>query len=125
MPQITLEYSTNISIDFEFDDLFKSIHLILQDVTGIDIDNCKSRAFRHGDFFIGGGGNKSFVHLELAILEGRSEELKKLTGSRILKTMENYFLKNNPENEMQITVELRDILKNSYFKFPKGTLTKQ
>lgn len=117
MPQIVLEYSSNIQLRDDKSILTK-IHQILNEVGKINLSNCKSRIIEQTRFLVGNGEpDNAFVHLEIAFMEGRSDELKQLIGKEIL----NY-LKNVIADGVQITVHITDLPRNSYFKHPSGTL---
>lgn len=121
MPHIKLEHSSNLKFELNNKTLFAAIHQVLEQA-GINIENCKSRTLELDDFYVGSGGeNKGFIHLEVAILEGRSENVKKEAGKKILQMLKNNF-QSKEYPGMQITVEIRDISKQFYFKYPEGTL---
>ena len=123
MPHLTLEYSANVSPEGELENLFASLHRILAEVGGIRIDNCKSRARRCDTFLVADGGPAAaFVHLDLRFLEGRAPEVKQAVGERVLEALQEFFPASVAGVEVQVTVEIRDILRASYFKVPKGTL---
>ena len=123
MPQISLEYTGNIEQTIEFDPIFSKVHEILAQVADIRVDNCKSRARRLDHYYVGAGKpNQAFVHLEAAILEGRTPELKKELGSRILEHLQKHFSPSFAALDLQITVEIRDIARAVYFKVPSGTI---
>ena len=123
MPQITLEYTGNIDQALEFDAIFSGVHEILVHVADIRVDNCKSRARRLDHYYIGTGNpNHAFVHLEAAILEGRTPDLKSKLGRRILEHLQEHFAPTFETCNLQITVEIRDIPRTVYFKVPAGTL---
>ncbi len=123
MPQISLEYTGNITQDIIAQDLFAPIHKILGDVAGIPIKNCKSRAIQLDDFFIADGEEtNAFAHLEIRFIEGRSPEVKTTIGELCLEQLEAYFAESTSSLDLQITVEILDIHKPSYFKYPKGTI---
>ena len=125
MPQISLEYSTNAKVKTSWKRIFHSIHGIIHKETGVDMENCKSRAISRDSFYIGEGGDaKAFVHLEVALLAGKTEKVKHKTGELLLHLLGQDFEGQTPETALQITVELRDISRENYFKFPKGTLSK-
>jgi len=120
MPQITLEYTDNIQIGFGFKDLFHQIHQILHEKAGISMGNCKSRALCLTDYLVGDGtGDNAFVHLSICIFEGRQQELKTDIGNALLRLLQQYFISEKASG-MQITVEIQEIVKQSYFKFPAG-----
>ncbi len=124
MPQISFEYTRNITQEIETQALFAMIHRVLGEVAGIPIENCKSRAKRLDDYYIANGKpDNAFIHLEIRFIEGRTPEMKKEIGEQCLGYLESYFSESASNLDLQITVEILDIRKQSYFKFPKGTLS--
>ncbi len=123
MPQITLQYTTNIDQSINIKDLFIKIHRILANVGGIKIENCKSRAIKIEDYYIGQGeSSNAFVHVNVAFLEGRPLELKKDIGGQLLGLLKKYYTSSIAEFNLQITVEIRDIMKELYFKHPEKSI---
>jgi 5-carboxymethyl-2-hydroxymuconate isomerase len=115
MPHLTLEYTSNIRQHVNLAELFSALHRVLAEVGGVSIENCKSRAVKHHDFYIGSGGsNKAFVHLGMTMLEGRPLALKQKVGESILRLLKDTYA---------ITVEIKDIQRATYFKVPEGTLS--
>ena len=123
MPHLTLEYTHNLRLSASFDELFGQLHRVLADVGGIPLGNCKSRAVRLTDYYVGDGGdNHAFVHLTIRFLAGRSTELKQEVGRQSLAVLEECFAPSSAELELQVTVEIQEIERSTYFKFPEGTL---
>jgi 5-carboxymethyl-2-hydroxymuconate isomerase len=60
--------------------------------------------------------------LEAAILEGRTLEVKKELGRRILDTLRKHYSPVFESLDLQITVEIRDIPRTGYSKIPAGTI---
>ena len=117
MPHIILEYTDNISIKKDFNQLFAGIHTVLSEKAGIDPGNCKSRAIKLTDYFIGEGEKpNAFVHLEIRIFQGRNLEIKQQIGNEILKLLRNYFNENSENLNIQITVEIIEMDGKLYFK---------
>ncbi len=124
MPHLKLEYTNNITQDIDFPKLFSSLHKVLSETSGIKIQNCKSRAFEVGNYYIAQGeAENAFVHLDVRFMEGRPPELKKDIGRKLLEILKTYFIRKNDPLNNQITVEISDIPNSSYFKHPEGTLT--
>ena len=124
MPHLTLEYTSNIRQHVNFAELFSAVHRVLAQVGGVSIENCKSRAVKHHDFYIGSGGSsKAFVHLGMTMLEGRPLALKQKVGESILRVLQDTYAASMVEQDLQITVEVRDIQRATYFKVPEGTLS--
>lgn len=126
MPQIVLEYSSNVLERTGFANLFSTIHDLLHQQAGIKLDNCKSRAVVQDEFYIGDGHpSNAFVHLDIRFIEGRSDEVKQRVGIESLNRLKQFYEKSLARLDVQITVEVSDIKRISYFKFPEGTLTIQ
>lgn len=124
MPQITLEYTSNVSQSIDFNKLFSDLHQILSDVGGIRIKNCKSRAVRRDDYLIGDGTpNGAFVHVELMLVKGRSSEWVTKIGNLLLEKLEAAYNESKVLLDLQITVHFSDLDRDRYFKYPSGTLT--
>ena len=117
MPHIRLEYTNNITIEFDFNDLFQEVHQVLNQVAGIKIENCKSRAICLTDFYAGNGEKQgSFVHLDVSFFEGRSTLVKKEVGEKLLGVLRKYFKVAFAAYKLQITIELHEIDRAMYFK---------
>ncbi len=118
MPHVTLEYTDNIDQTIEFHDLFAELHQVLASTAGINVNNCKSRAIRLHTYHIGEGQTENaFVHLEIRLLQGRPAELKREIGQRGLQVLERHFGPSLGEHNLQITLEVRDMQRQAYFKF--------
>ncbi len=123
MPHLTLYYTANLPAQTSFEPLLAQFHSILANVGGVKIGNCKSKALRIEEFFVADGTqNQAFVHLDLRLLEGRSPELKQDIGKHCLAAIKEAFSELVEHNQIQITVEIRDIARHSYFKIPADSI---
>lgn len=135
MPHITLEYTANLAHTAPGPQVMLAIHQLLHATAGIRVENCKSRWWQVEDWVVGDGeGASAFVHLDLRFLEGRSLEVQQAVGRGALEILRSHFLPGpsevGPESrgsgvsavDVQITVEVGEIRKATYFKFPGGTL---
>ena len=126
VPNILLEYTDNVSEVIDYQSLFTEIHTILHEVGGINPGNCKSRALAMGEFRIGDGDPaNAFVQLSLCFVAGRSAEVKQAIGEQSLACLKRFYAISMEKLDLQITVELIDIRREDYFKYPEGTLTPQ
>lgn len=117
MPHIILQYSDNINNQNGFGDLFSQIHNVLSDRAGINPNNCKSRAIKVQDYYIGDGGNShAFAHIELSIYKGRSQDLLQEIGKEILTLMQKYIKDVFSELNVQYTHEIKEINSEHYYK---------
>ncbi|MFX0116657.1 MAG: 5-carboxymethyl-2-hydroxymuconate Delta-isomerase [Candidatus Hodarchaeota archaeon] len=124
MPQILLEYSSNIKETIGFETLFADLHDIMSNTAGVRIENCKSRLLEHSNYYIGDGNpQNAFVHLEVQWLEGRTSEVISLLGEELLALLKQYYQASIEKYNMQITVHIKDIRRSHYFKHPEGTFT--
>lgn len=114
MPFLTLEYSTNIFEKNALFDFFAQCHAILAASLPTKIDNCKSRGLCSESYYIGDGQpHHGFVHLEVKILSGRSEDTLKKLNEQLNKLMETYFAESKKLLHMQLSLEI--IERGNYF----------
>lgn len=124
MPHLTLEYSTNIGRPRGLSALFTALHGLLTETGNIKSGNCKSRAYPSADFLVGHGQpHDAFVHLDIRFLEGRPVDVKQAIGQRALTLLQEHFDPDGDNTDLQLTVEVRDIARATYFKLPAGTLS--
>jgi len=119
MPQIKLEYSSNILSDVNYKNLFLEIHRNVAQIISCDIMNCKSRAIKVDNYFIGEGEQQNaMIHLDIAILDGRPDKVKIELGEKILSILETYF-SDTDSLALQVTVDVKDLQRKLYFKKKK------
>ncbi len=125
MPHLILECSQKIRDELSFADFFKTMHETIGKVASTKVGNCKARVLSYEEYYLGEKekGEGGFLHLQIRILEGRSAAVKKEMSEKALSLLQNLCeeKKQNMKN-IQITVEIQDIDRSSYAKFPKGTI---
>lgn len=123
MPHLTLEYTANLQERAPDPDLLLSLHRLLESFAGIKIGNCKSRWRMVEEWLVGDRkGESAFVHLDLRFLEGRPLSVKQAVGAGAMELLRAHFAPASKGLDLQITVEVGDIRKATYFKDPPGTL---
>lgn len=123
MPHLTLEYTANLDAWASDSGLLLSLHRLLGSAAGIKIENCKSRWRMAEEWVVGDGeGASAFVHLDLRFLEGKPLSVKQAVGAGALELLRAHFAPASEGLNLQITVEVHDIQKATYFKDPPGTL---
>lgn len=116
MPQIKLEYSSNIQSEVNFKNLLLEVHRNVAQIINCDIYNCKSRVIKLDNYLIGEGELKNaMIHLDIAILDGRPDDVKIELGEKILSILDTYF-SGNSDLATQITVDIKDLQRKLYFK---------
>ena len=124
MPHLTLEYTDNVSDPEDMRETMLKMHRVLNETGGIRLANCKSRSRRLDTYAVGDGSpDNAFLHLDVRFMEGRPDEVKRTIGNELLQILREDF--SEAGLDLQITVEIRDIMGNTYFKHPEGTLTPQ
>ena len=77
-------------------------------------------------YYIGDGHpSNAFIQLSVAFLAGRSNDIKQQIGNQCLACLKQFYEKSLARLDLQITVELVDIQRENYFKYPEGTFTVQ
>ena len=117
MPHCILDYSSNISDIPDFNHLFIELHEALAATGEFSISDFKSRAICHDHFVIADGDrNKTFVALEICILDGRSDQIKTKISDIAMQLLERYFLRSRDLKNCSITTRISDIHRASYKK---------
>jgi 5-carboxymethyl-2-hydroxymuconate isomerase len=117
VPHLTLEYSANLAEPADLKGVLVELNRLIADVGGIQIENLKSRAVRRDVYAVGaGGGEGGFVHLEIAIFGGRSAMTREKIGRGSLAVLERHFTAVKGGSALQITIEVRDMDREGYFK---------
>ncbi|CAM1366196.1 5-carboxymethyl-2-hydroxymuconate isomerase [Tenacibaculum litopenaei] len=109
MPHCIIEYSSDIENAKEILDTVRIVNTEIENSGLFDKKTIKTRALPI-DVYLVGGVEKSFIHITVKILEGRTDTQKKDLSERILKCV---LSKYNIEN---ISVEIVELHTQSYSK---------
>ena len=124
MPHLTLEHSDNLPAPVDFGALFASLHEALVEIGSFRLADLKSRAVPRPCFRVGAGSPESvFVHLTVAIFAGRPPAQQQEIGERLLAILKAAFEPAWIERPCDITVELREMRREGYFKTMNGRAT--
>ena len=117
MPQIRMEYSSNITQKVDSAVILAELVSVISAAAEIPVEHFKSRLLRREEYLVGEGGERdAFVHLEVGIFSGRILDVKRRIGEDCIEYLEEYFSPSAGELSLQITVEIRDMEKEAYFK---------
>jgi len=117
MPQLTLEFSSNLLEKNNLTNLFKQCHTILSETLPTQLSSCKSRAIKCKRYVVGDGHpDNAFVHINLKVLPGRTLEKRNILGEKIMETLKQFFSDSINKLNLQITLEIME-LQPTYFKF--------
>ncbi|MEU9188662.1 isomerase [Streptomyces sp. NPDC048484] len=88
MPQITVDYSVPLAETFDRQGFAVALHTMVVETAGAKIEACKSRFRAVDDIVVGAeGAGHALVHVSLALLPGRSAEVKSALTSRTLELL--------------------------------------
>jgi 5-carboxymethyl-2-hydroxymuconate isomerase len=117
MPHLTLEYSDNLPAPVDLGALFARLHEALVEIGSFRLADLKSRAVPQPRFRVGAGSPESvFVHLTVAIFAGRAPAQQQEIGERLLVILKATFEPAWLGRPCDITVELREMRREGYFK---------
>lgn len=116
MPQLTLEYSSNIIETDNLTDLLQLCNHLLVTALPTELVSCKSRAIEYKIYSVGEGHpNNAFVHVNLKIMPGRTPDILQNVGEKMLELLAKHFAVSLQNLQLQITLEISDLSPN-YFK---------
>ena len=116
MPQITVEYSAELTDAFDRRGFALALHPPAADLLGSPLDDFKTRFYVSGESVIGKGcGSNAMIHVDFAVLSGRTPETKRELGRVALETAGRH-LAPLPGLTVQVTVEVRDLDRVNYHK---------
>ena len=115
MPHCIFEYSAKIADKPDWPQIIRKVHDNLIATGQFVAEDIKSRVIRHDNYVIGNGeDNQSFVTLNLQILDGRSDEIKRELSHMALEILVAAFPKSLGEQKCSITVQVSEIHRASY-----------
>ena len=117
MPHVTVEYSGNIGESLDATALMQRVHELLSSYETFNRNEIKSRCYRAEKFYVANGdASHAFVHLRLDILAGRELALKQALGPKLTELLREAFLIDTKNTRVDVSVEIRDMARESYFK---------
>ncbi len=116
MPHLKIEISENLGEKAEASILATTLHEAAGTCPGIDLNRIKTRITHHQSVLIGSNSSsQKMIHAEFAILSGRDLETKKKYAA-ILSESIRTFCEENKLKDVSITVEIRDMDRDTYFR---------
>jgi 5-carboxymethyl-2-hydroxymuconate isomerase len=108
MPQLTLEYTDNLTFDVQ--PLLARLHDELVATGAINLKGLKSRAVRHTEYRIADGNPLyAFVHVNLLIREGRPLEVQKDASQRALDVLKETFGERFEHGYLSLSVDIKEM----------------
>lgn len=117
MPHTILEYTASVADEPDLQAFWARLHRFLVEAAPCREQDLKSRAYRVGSFRMAGGREGlAYAHLTIALLEGRAPETLARIGQGALDLLRETFPRTLAEREADLTVEIRPMRQDSYFK---------
>jgi len=96
MPTIKIFHTDNIDISAKLDDFTKVTHTKLVEIIATDIHTCRTLVYPCSSYRVGLDSKyDAYIELDIAILPGRSPELRKKLGEILLKDLRELCNDNN------------------------------
>ncbi|WP_406057806.1 isomerase [Streptomyces sp. NBC_01077] len=109
MPQITVDHSAPL----DRRGFALALHPLVVETVDTTLDACKTRFREVGETVVGdGSGEDVIVHVEIALLFGRTDDLKARLSKAVLDLLPKYL---TSTEGVRLSVEIRD-LESSYRK---------
>ncbi|KQX53245.1 MULTISPECIES: hypothetical protein [unclassified Streptomyces] len=109
MPQITVDYSAPL----DRRGFALALHPLLVESVGTTLDACKTRFREVEETVVGDGGtDDALVHVEIALLYGRTDDAKARLSKAVLNLLPRHL---ETTDGVHLSVEIRD-LESSYRK---------
>ena len=114
MPHLTIEYTDNLP-QFNANGTLLALNSVLVASGQFEEVDIKSRAVRFDTFLVGTSpGERAFVHVKLALLAGRTTQIKRELSESLLRVLED---NNWPGTaHVQLCVEVQEIEREVYAK---------
>ena len=122
MPHIVFEYTADLAPLPDMDEMFRSVHEILDEAAHAQVANSKSRTLPVHSYVGDGDSLNAFAHLDIRLMEGRSVEVKEQISNRCLKLLIESLKDASARRNLQITVSVSDLERATYAKHPPGTI---
>ncbi|NQY25045.1 MAG: 5-carboxymethyl-2-hydroxymuconate Delta-isomerase [Campylobacteraceae bacterium] len=114
MPHCIIEYSKDLSQNLDKKILMKNVFDACMQINLFNKKDIKVR-MKSYEYFLSGGLEKNFIHINIKILSGRSIDEKKLLAQNVLKEVNN-----DSFSDISISVEVNDMNKEIYSKIVKS-----
>mgnify|MGYP006083060011 CR=1 FL=1 len=110
MPTIKIFYTDNISIKDKIDSFIKNTHTKLVEIIATDIHTCRTLIYPCSSYMVGNTKSKynAYIQLNIAILPGRSSDLRKKLGRTLLHDLQKLCESNSVSIDFRVAVSETD-----------------
>jgi 5-carboxymethyl-2-hydroxymuconate isomerase len=118
MPHIILETTADLFENANIPDILEALVTKLSGFDTIDSKAVKGYHTLRSNWHMGEGAPAGFAHCTVGILAGRPCELKKAIAKGMYEEMCSHFAMSMENNEVSLTLELREFDRDTYQKMP-------
>lgn len=117
MPHFVIEYSANLDPDIDLLAIVEAVHKSAVDSGLFKIGGIRVRTLRHEIFKVADGNpENAFLHVRVAILEGRAAEDRERLGNATLAAVDAQLAKAHKKRGISLSVEIGEIDRSMSFK---------
>ena len=116
MPHIHLETTSDLEENAKLPDILEALTLELCKHETIASKAVKAYRTLRSVWVMGEGAPAGFAHCEVAVLEGRPQDLKQQIAAAMMKVMQEQFSESISSGAVSVTLELREMEKDTYQK---------
>ncbi|MCZ7413957.1 MULTISPECIES: 5-carboxymethyl-2-hydroxymuconate Delta-isomerase [unclassified Streptomyces] len=114
MPQITVDYAAPLAATFDRPSFGRELHSVTEETVGASVAACKTR-FRPVEECVIAGGDTDvdMVHIEVAVLSGRTQEAKTELARAVL-DLARKWVAPLPGRRLDLSVHIADLDRQAY-----------
>jgi 5-carboxymethyl-2-hydroxymuconate isomerase len=116
MPHIHLETTADLPENADVPEILSALVDCLSGFDTIESKSIKAYHLLRSNWQMGEGAPGGFAHCTVAILAGRELELRKLISDAMFTVLKNSFAMSLENNEVSLTLEVREMDKETYRK---------
>jgi len=117
MPHFVIEYSANLEPDIDLRAIVDAVHKSAADSGLFQIGGIRVRTLKHEIYKIADGNpENAFLHVRVAILEGRAAEDRVRLGNATLAAVDALLANAHKKRGIALSVEIGEIDHNMSFK---------
>lgn len=114
MPQISLETTADLPENAHVPDILESLATEICRFDGVASASVKAYHTLRSVWVMGEGAPAGFAMLTIGVLTGRSVEWRKSLSTGMFEVMQRHFSESLEAGEVKITVEIREMERESY-----------
>lgn len=116
MPHLILETTADLPENAHVPDILEALVQELATYKTVNSDSIKAYHSLRSVWAMGAGAPPGFAHLTVAILSGRPLELRQRIAEGLSRILHEHLAESLAANEVSVTVELREMDRETYVK---------